>query len=94
MVVVDYERHPIRFHMLEVYEHLVATHKSVRFDLQAVGDGFTWRRASRSLDIDEETLEDHYDTIPSGARALRQDAFVKACALLLLRVVFPRFPPK
>ena len=75
-----------RFHyacVLEVYEHIVAKHKSVRFDVQAVGDGFTWRRASSSLEIDEETLEDHRETISSGARALRQDAFVKAYALLL-----------
>ena len=37
---------------------------------------------SSSLEIDEETLEDHRETISSGARALRQDAFVKAYALL------------
>ena len=87
MVVVDYEGHPIRFNMLEVYESIVAKHKSVRFDVQAVGDGFTWRRASSSLEIDEETLEDHRETITSGARALREDAFVKAAyALLFLRV--------
>ena len=87
MVVVDYEGHPIRFNMLEVYESIVAKHKSVRFDVQAVGDGFTWRRASSSLEIDEETLEDHRETITSGARALREDAFVKAaCALLFVCV--------
>ena len=83
MAIVDYEGHPIRFNMLEVYEHIVAKHKSVRFDLQAVGDGFTWKRASSSLEIDEETLEGHRETISSGARALRQDAFVKDYALLL-----------
>ena len=68
--------------VLEVYEHIVAKHKSVRFDVQVVGDGFTWRRASSSLEIDEETLEDHRETITSGARTLREDAFVKAHALL------------
>ena len=83
MVVVDYDGHPIRFNMLEVYEHIVAKHKSVRFDVQAVGDGFTWRRATSSLEIDEGTLDDHRETISSGARALRQDAFVKACSLFL-----------
>ena len=72
--------------VLEVYEHIVAKHKSIRFDVQAVSDGFTWRRASSSLEIDEETLEDHRETISSGARALREDAFVKACAMLFLRV--------
>ena len=72
--------------MLEVYEHIVAKHKSIRFDVQAVSDGLTWRRASSSLEIDEETLEDHRETISSGARALREDAFVKAFALLFLRV--------
>ena len=81
MVVVDYQGHPIRFNMLEVYEQIVAKHKSVRFDVQAVGDGFTWRRASSSLEIDEGTLDDHRETISSGAHALRQDAFVKACSL-------------
>ena len=87
MVVVDYDGHPIRFNMLEVYEHIVAKHKSVRFDVQAVGDGFTWRKARSSLEIDEETLDDHRETISSGARALREDAFVKAAyALLFLRV--------
>jgi hypothetical protein len=81
MVVVDYQGHPIRFNMLEVYEQIVAKHKSVRFDVQAVGDGFTWRKASSSLEIDEGTLDDHRETISSGAHALRQDAFVKACSL-------------
>ena len=81
MVVVDYEGHPIRFNMLEVYESIVAKHKSVRFDVQAVGDGFTWRKARSSLEIDEDTLDEHRETISSGARALREDAFVKAHAL-------------
>ena len=78
MVVVDYDGHPIRYNELTVYEDIVARHKSVRFDVQAVsGDGLTWRRASSSLDIDEQTLDDHRDRISSGAQALRQDAFVK-----------------
>ena len=78
MVVVDYDGHPIRYNQLTVYEDIVARHKSVRFDVQAVsGDGLTWRRASSSLDIDEQTLDDHRDRISSGAQALRQDAFVK-----------------
>ena len=76
--------------MLEVYEHIVAKHKSIRFDVQAVGDGFTWRKARSSLEIDEETLDDHRETISSGARALREDAFVKA-AFLLYRLVDSSF---
>ena len=81
MVVVDYEGHPIRFNMLEVYKSIVAKHKSVRFDVQAVGDGLTWRKASSSLEIDEGTFDDHCETISSGTHALIQDAFVKACSL-------------
>ena len=80
LVVVDYEGHPVRYNQLEVYEQIVARHKSLRFDVQAVGDGFTWRRTSSSLEIDEDTLEGHRESISSGARALREDAFVKASA--------------
>ena len=83
LVVVDYEGHPVRFNQLEIYEQVVARHKSIRFDVQAVGDGFAWRRASSSMDIDEDTLEDHRESISSGARALREDAFVKASVLSL-----------
>jgi hypothetical protein len=78
MVVVDYDGHPIRYNQLTVYEDIVARHKSVRFDVQAVsGDGLKWKRANSSLEIDEQTLDDHRDRISSGAQALRQDAFVK-----------------
>ena len=84
LVVVDYEGHPVRFNQLEIFESIVARHKSIRFDVQATGDGFVWRRASSSLDVDEDTLESHRASITSGARALREDAFVKARVSLLL----------
>ena len=35
LVVVDYEGHPIRFNQLEIFEQIVARHKSIRFDVQA-----------------------------------------------------------
>ena len=39
LVVVDYDGHPIRFNQLTVYEDIVAKHKSVRFEVESVGDG-------------------------------------------------------
>ena len=86
LVVVDYEGYPVRFDQLNVYEQIVARHKSIRFDIQAVGDGFTWRRASSSMDIDGDMLEGHRESITSGARAMREDAFVKARVSLFLVV--------
>ena len=50
-----------------------------RFDVEAVGDGFSWHRASSSLELDEDTLDDQMrERIASGARTLKEDAFVKA----------------
>ena len=55
--------------------------------MEAVGDGFTWRRAASSLELDEDTLDDQMrDRIASGVRTLKEDAFVKAHALLFRRV--------
>ena len=79
LVIMDYEGHPIRFNQLTVFEDIVAKHKSVRFDVESVGDGFTWHRQSSSVDIDENTLDDRMrERIASGAQSLREDAFVKA----------------
>ena len=76
--------HPIRFNQLTVFEDIVAKHKSVRFDVECVGNGFTWQRQSSSVDIDEDTLDDQMrERIASGAQSLRQDAFVKANVLFL-----------
>ena len=84
MVVIDYDGHPIRFNQLSVYEDIVATHRSVRFDVESVSDGFSWRRASSSVDIDEDTLDDQTrERIAKGIRNLREDAFVKACLTVL-----------
>ena len=50
-----------------------------RFDVEAVGDGFSWQRATSSLELDEDTLDDQMrERIASGARTLKEDAFVKA----------------
>ena len=58
---------------------------NTRFDVEAVGDGFTWRRAASSLELDEDTLDDQMrDRIASGARSLKEDAFVKAGVLALV----------
>ena len=47
--------------------------------------GFTWRRQSSSVDIDEDTLDDRMrERLASGAQSLRDDAFVKACVFALL----------
>ena len=54
------------------------------------GDGFAWRRASSSLDVDEDTLEGHRESITSGARALREDAFVKVSTSLFFIVGVPQ----
>ena len=95
LVVVDYEGHPIRFNQLEIFEQIVARHKSIRFDVQAVGDGFTWRRASSSMDIDEDTLDDRMrERIAAGAQNLRADAFVKVSdAHLEAKARFISFDP-
>ena len=72
MVVVDYDGHPIRYNQLTVYEDIVARHKSVRFDVQAVsGDGLKWKRANSSLEIDEQTLHDLVDPRDLAAHRLR-----------------------
>ena len=50
--------------------------------MEAVGDGFTWRRAASSLRLNEDTLDDQMrDRIASGVRTLKEDAFVKAGVL-------------
>ena len=55
------------------------TNPSTRFDVEAVGDGFSWQRATSSLELDEDTLDDQMrERIASGARTLKEDAFVKA----------------
>ena len=47
--------------------------------MEAVGDGFSWQRATSSLELDEDTLDDQMrERIASGARTLKEDAFVKA----------------
>ena len=75
---------------MTVFEDIVAKHKSVRFDVESVGDGFTWRRQSSSVDIDEDTLDDRMrERIASGAQRLRQDAFVKACVVFLFATHSP-----
>ena len=76
--------HPIRFNQLEVFEDVIARHKSIRFDVESVGDGFTWRRQSSSVEIDEDTLDDQMRArISTGAQSLRADAFVKALLFCL-----------
>ena len=43
-----------------------------------MGDGFTWRRQSSSVEVDEDTLDDRMrERITAGAQNLRADAFVK-----------------
>ena len=50
--------------------------KRTRFELESVGDGFTWRRQNSSVDIDH--IDDQMrERITSGAQSLRADAFVK-----------------
>ena len=47
--------------------------------MEAVGDGFSWQRATSSLELDEDTLDDQMrERIASGARTLKEDAVVKA----------------
>ena len=56
--------------------------------MEAVGDGFTWRRAASSLELDEDTLDDQMrDRIASGVRTLKEDAFVKAGVLARCKLV-------
>ena len=44
--------------------------------MESVGDGFTWRRQSSSVDIDE--IDDQKrERITAGAQHLRSDVFVK-----------------
>ena len=63
--------------------------KYTRFDVESVGDGFTWRRQSSSVEIHEDTLDDRMrERIATGAQNLREDAFVKACFVFCKRV-FP-----
>ena len=79
MVVVDFEGHPVRYNQLAVYEDVVATHRSIRFDVEAVHDGRTWRRASTSLELDQNSLDDGTRArVSSAARALKEDMKVKA----------------
>lgn len=85
--------HPIRFNQLEVFEDVIARHKSIRFDVESVGDGFTWRRQSSSVEIDEDTLDDQMRArISTGAQSLRADAFVKALLFCVWRVPAARPP--
>ena len=86
--------HPIRFNQLEVFEDVIARHKSIRFDVESVGDGFTWRRQSSSVEIDEDTLDDRMRArISTGAQSLRADAFVKAPLFCFWRVSAALSPP-
>ena len=63
--------------------------------MEAVGDGFTWRPATSSLELDEDTLDDQMrERIASGARTLKEDAFVKAGVVLrifLFKLISCRF---
>ena len=88
--------HPIRYNQLAVFEDAIAKHKSIRFEVESVGDGFTWRRQGSSVDIEEDTLDDQLrERITSGAQSLRADAFVKASFVLrLIRVGCPPALPK
>ena len=75
--------------------------KRTRFQLESVGDGFTWRRQNSSVDIDE--IDDQMrERITAGAQNLRADAFVKvsdphleakARCLLFLCACFVWEPP-
>lgn len=90
MVIVDYDGHPIRYNQLTVFEDIVAKHKSVRFDVEAVHDGRSWKRAHSSLEIDEGTLDDSMrEKLAGGARALKEDTFVKANDPHMDAKVFP-----
>ena len=56
--------------------------------MESVGDGFTWRRQSSSVEIHEDTLDDQMrERIAVGAQNLREDAFVKACFVLCVPVI-------
>ena len=87
--------HPIRYNQLAVFEDAIAKHKSIRLEVESVGDGFTWRRQGSSVDIEEDTLDDQLrERITSGAQSLRADAFVKVLFVLcLIRVGSPPTPP-
>ena len=49
--------------------------KRTRFELESVGDGFTWRRQNRSVDID--VIDDQMRTITADGQHLRSIVFVK-----------------
>ena len=76
---MDYDGLPIRYDALKVLENVVARHKSVRFDLEAVHDGTSWRRAHSSVDVEEDLLNDGFrEQLAGSARAVREDTFVRA----------------
>ena len=54
------------------------TSETSRFDVESVGDGFTWRKQNSSVKVDEDTLDDRMrERITAGAQNVRADAFVK-----------------
>ena len=70
MVVVDLGGHPIRFNHLSVYENIVAKHRSVRFDVEAVHDGASWKRCRRSFDLDDVLDDSVREKLADGARVI------------------------
>ena len=80
LVTIDFQGHPLKYDMLQVYHDIVAQHTHCRLDLEAQTDRGGWRRLSSVNVQDEPQLDDQWRAnLRQGVQHIQAGTYVTAC---------------